>query len=152
MRCDLAEGCPEPGQVAVLGCLGCRMEVAMTFWKAGTKTSRAAVLLAELGVRGVDLIVVAMVLLAVVLARRRWLSRQPGGSAERSGCMVGQNVQAAAADKRSEATFHDASAALHELAHVQGHLAAQDVLLTLPRRSASTRCPSSTPRRTRQPS
>jgi hypothetical protein len=44
--------------------------------------------------------------------------------------MVGQNVQAAAADKRSEATFHDASATLHEVAHVQGHLAAQDVLLT----------------------
>ena len=44
--------------------------------------------------------------------------------------MVGQNVQAAAADKRAEATFHDASAALHELAHVQGHLGAQDILLT----------------------
>ena len=44
--------------------------------------------------------------------------------------MVGQNVQAAAADKRAEATFHDASATLHEVAHVQGHLAAQDQLLT----------------------
>jgi hypothetical protein len=44
--------------------------------------------------------------------------------------MVGQNVQAAAADKRAEATFHDASATLHEVAHVQGHLAAQDVLLS----------------------
>jgi hypothetical protein len=44
--------------------------------------------------------------------------------------MVGQNVQGEAADKRAEATFHDASAALHELAHVQGHLAAQDVLLS----------------------
>ena len=44
--------------------------------------------------------------------------------------MVGQNVQAAAADKRAEATFHDASATLHEVAHVQGHLIAQDVLLT----------------------
>src|ERR1039457_6036588 len=44
--------------------------------------------------------------------------------------MVGQNVQAAAADKRSEATFHDASATLHEVAHVQGHLAAQDELMT----------------------
>jgi hypothetical protein len=44
--------------------------------------------------------------------------------------MVGQNVQAAAADKRAEATYHDASATLHEVAHVQGHLAAQDVLLT----------------------
>ena len=41
--------------------------------------------------------------------------------------MVGQNVQAAAADKRAEATFHDASATLHEVAHVQGHLEAQDV-------------------------
>jgi len=44
--------------------------------------------------------------------------------------MVGQNVQAAAADKLAEATFHDASATLHEVAHLQGHLAAQDVLLT----------------------
>jgi hypothetical protein len=44
--------------------------------------------------------------------------------------MVGQNVQAAAADKRAEATYHDASATLHEVAHVQGHLAAQDELLT----------------------
>jgi hypothetical protein len=44
--------------------------------------------------------------------------------------MVGQNVQAAAADKRAEATFHDASATLHEMAHVQGHLAAQDAILS----------------------
>lgn len=44
--------------------------------------------------------------------------------------MVGQNVQAAAADQRSEATFHDASATLHETAQLQAHLAAQDVLLT----------------------
>jgi hypothetical protein len=44
--------------------------------------------------------------------------------------MVGQNVQAEAADKRAEATFHDASATLHEVAHLQGHLAAQDILLT----------------------
>jgi len=44
--------------------------------------------------------------------------------------IVGQNVQAAASDRRAEATFHDASATLHEVAHVQGHLAAQDELLT----------------------
>ena len=44
--------------------------------------------------------------------------------------MVGQNVQATAADKRAEATFNDASATLHEMAHVQGHLAAQDEVLT----------------------
>ncbi|GAA2693810.1 hypothetical protein [Streptomyces lunalinharesii] len=44
--------------------------------------------------------------------------------------MVGQNVQAAASDRRATATFHDASATLHEVAHVQAHLAAQDALLT----------------------
>jgi hypothetical protein len=44
--------------------------------------------------------------------------------------MVGQNVQADAADKRSEATYHDASATLHETAQIQAHLQAQDLLLT----------------------
>jgi hypothetical protein len=44
--------------------------------------------------------------------------------------MVGQNVQSAAADKLAEATFHDASATLYEMAQVQGHLVAQDELLT----------------------
>jgi hypothetical protein len=44
--------------------------------------------------------------------------------------MVGQNVQAAAADERSEATFRDTTATLHETASLQAHLAAQDVLLT----------------------
>jgi hypothetical protein len=44
--------------------------------------------------------------------------------------MVGQNVQAAAADKRSEATFNDTTATLHQVAEVEGHLAAQDILLT----------------------
>ncbi len=44
--------------------------------------------------------------------------------------LVGQNVQGAAADKRAEATYNDASATLHEMAQVQGHLAAQDTLLT----------------------
>lgn len=44
--------------------------------------------------------------------------------------MVGQNVQAAAADARSVATYHDASATLHETAQLQEHLAAQDALLT----------------------
>jgi hypothetical protein len=44
--------------------------------------------------------------------------------------MVGQNVQAAAADKRSEMTYHDASATLHEAAQIQAHLQAQDDRLT----------------------
>src|SRR5260370_32134563 len=38
--------------------------------------------------------------------------------------MVGQNVQAEAADKRSEATYQDASATLHETAQLQAHLIA----------------------------
>ncbi len=46
--------------------------------------------------------------------------------------IVGQNVQAAASDKRSEATYEDADAVLHEAVKIQEHLAAQDkVLATL---------------------
>jgi hypothetical protein len=44
--------------------------------------------------------------------------------------MVGQNVQADAADKRAEATYTDVTALLHENAQLQAHLAAQDKLLT----------------------
>jgi hypothetical protein len=45
-------------------------------------------------------------------------------------CAGSVERQSAAADKRSEATFNDASATLHEVAHLQGHLAAEDILLT----------------------
>jgi hypothetical protein len=40
--------------------------------------------------------------------------------------IVGQNVQAAAADGRSEATYKDAAAVLEEAKQIQAHLAAQD--------------------------
>lgn len=43
--------------------------------------------------------------------------------------MVGQNVFAAAADKRAEATFDDADPVLHEAVMIQDHLIAQDRLL-----------------------
>ena len=43
--------------------------------------------------------------------------------------MVGQNVQADAADKRSEATFKDAEMLLHGQEQVAAHLAAQDMVL-----------------------
>lgn len=43
--------------------------------------------------------------------------------------MVGQNVQAAAADARSESTYQDAEAVLAETTAVQEHLAAQDAHL-----------------------
>jgi len=40
--------------------------------------------------------------------------------------IVGQNVQAAAADKRAEATYLDADAVLHTALQIQAHLKAQD--------------------------
>jgi hypothetical protein len=43
--------------------------------------------------------------------------------------MVGQNVQSAAADKRSEDTYLDAEAVLHEAQQIQAHLAAQDTAI-----------------------
>jgi len=44
--------------------------------------------------------------------------------------IVGQNVLAAAADKRSEATYKDADAVLHESVKIQEHLLAQDGVLS----------------------
>jgi hypothetical protein len=43
--------------------------------------------------------------------------------------MVGQDVQAKAADARSQATYDDVTAMLHEVSQVQGHLSAQDTVL-----------------------
>jgi hypothetical protein len=40
--------------------------------------------------------------------------------------IVGQNIQAKAADKRAEETYKDAEAVLHECVQIQEHLAAQD--------------------------
>ena len=40
--------------------------------------------------------------------------------------IVGQNVLAAASDKRAEATFEDADAVLHTALQIQDHLAVQD--------------------------
>lgn len=44
--------------------------------------------------------------------------------------IVGQNVLAAAADKRAEATYSDADAVLHEAVKIQDHLLAQDRVLS----------------------
>jgi hypothetical protein len=43
--------------------------------------------------------------------------------------IVGQNVLAAASDKRAEATYEDADAVLHTAMEIQKHLQAQDVEL-----------------------
>ena len=56
--------------------------------------------------------------------------------------IVGQNVQSAAADKRSEQTYSDAEAILHECLQLQAHLQAQDQILDdLMRRIGSTAPP-----------
>ena len=44
--------------------------------------------------------------------------------------IVGQNVQATAADKRADATYKDADAVLHEAVQIQEHLLAQDKVLS----------------------
>lgn len=44
--------------------------------------------------------------------------------------MVGQNIQATAADKRSQQTYTDAEAVLSEALKIQAHLEAQDAVLT----------------------
>lgn len=43
--------------------------------------------------------------------------------------IVGQNIQAAAADRRSEETYKDAEAVLKEAAEIQRHLLAQDDII-----------------------
>ena len=43
--------------------------------------------------------------------------------------IVGQNVQSAAADLRSQQTYSDAEAILHECLQLQAHLQAQDAIL-----------------------
>ena len=43
--------------------------------------------------------------------------------------IVGQNVQAAAADARAEATYNDAAAVLEEAKQIQAHLEAQDTAI-----------------------
>lgn len=44
--------------------------------------------------------------------------------------LVGQNVQAVAADARANATFQDAEMVLHECQQLEAHLQAQDAALT----------------------
>ncbi len=43
--------------------------------------------------------------------------------------IVGQNIQSSAADARSEATYKDADAILHEVTQLQQHLEAQDLAI-----------------------
>ena len=58
-----------------------------------------------------------------------WISRTFLQLVLLSVIIVGQNVLAAAADARAEATYSDADAVIHESVKIQDHLAAQDALL-----------------------
>jgi hypothetical protein len=45
--------------------------------------------------------------------------------------IVGQNIMSTASDKRSEATYKDADAVLHETLQIEKHLEAQDTAIEL---------------------
>jgi len=74
----------------------------------------------------------AMVSLPAAIASRNpvtivsWISQTFLQLVLLSIIIVGQNVQAAASDKRAEATYQDADAVLHTAWQIQEHLLAQD--------------------------
>ncbi|HVA61586.1 MAG TPA: hypothetical protein VNG13_13780 [Mycobacteriales bacterium] len=60
--------------------------------------------------------------------------------------IVGQNVQAAASDKRAEDTYNDADAVLHTALEIQKHLEAQDAaLMALAEKAGVTLAPYTPP-------
>jgi len=61
-----------------------------------------------------------------MLALIQWLSQTFIQLCMLSVIMVGQNILARAADRRSEMTYRDAEATFHEAQQIQAHLAAQD--------------------------
>ena len=61
-----------------------------------------------------------------LLAFVQWLSQTFIQLVMLSVIMVGQNILSRVADKRSEMTYQDADATLHEAAQIQAHLKVQD--------------------------
>jgi hypothetical protein len=61
-----------------------------------------------------------------VLALIQWLSQTFIQLVMLSVIMVGQNILSSAADKRSDMTYQDADATLHEAGQIQAHLKLQD--------------------------
>ena len=61
-----------------------------------------------------------------VLTLVQWLSQTFIQLVMLSVIMVGQNIAGRAADKRSDMTYKDADATLHEAGQIQAHLKAQD--------------------------
>jgi hypothetical protein len=66
-----------------------------------------------------------------LLAFVQWLSQTFIQLVMLSVIMVGQNILGRAADKRSEMTYQDADATLHEAEQIQAHLRAQDEAMNL---------------------
>jgi hypothetical protein len=64
-----------------------------------------------------------------LLAFIQWLSQTFIQLVMLSVIMVGQNILGRAADKRSEMTYQDADATLHEVGQLQAHLKVQDEAL-----------------------
>jgi hypothetical protein len=64
-----------------------------------------------------------------LLAIIQWISQTFIQLVMLSVIMVGQTILGKAADRRSEMTYQDADATLHETAQLQAHLAAQDRVL-----------------------
>jgi hypothetical protein len=64
-----------------------------------------------------------------LLAFVQWLSQTFIQLVMLSVIMVGQNILSRAADKRSDMTYQDADATLHEAGQIQAHLKAQDEAL-----------------------
>ena len=61
-----------------------------------------------------------------ILALIQWLSQTFIQLCMLSVIMVGQNILSRAADKRSDMTYQDADATLHEAGQIQAHLQLQD--------------------------
>ncbi len=61
-----------------------------------------------------------------ILALIQWLSQTFIQLVMLSVIMVGQNILSRAADSRSDMTYRDADATLHEAVQIQAHLQAQD--------------------------
>ena len=86
--------------------------------------------------RGHDVVRLCFAVLALIalpsaaggglLALIQWLSQTFIQLVMLSVIMVGQNIQSRASDRRSDMTYQDADATLHEAGQIQAHLQLQD--------------------------
>ena len=77
------------------------------------------------------LVVLPQALAGGLLPLVQWISQTFIQLVMLSVIMVGQNILARAADKRSAMTYQDAAATFHEAGQIQEHLAAQDAAINV---------------------